>query len=172
MTAPDGDGGGSKEGRPLVLDASVILEGMALPQGEVCMVPPSVRDEVSEGAPGRTMEGMLAAGLQVREPSAGAVARVRDAASGTGDDARISDADVDCIALALEAGGVLVTDDYSMQNTAGALGVPWRGYQQRGITEEVRWGWRCRGCGRRFAEDEGGKGECPVCGSGLRQVRR
>ncbi len=157
--------------KPLVLDASVILEGMALPPGESCHVAPSVRDEVAKGRPGRTMEGMLAAGLVVREPVPERVAEVRAAAEGTGDIGRMSPADLESVALALELGAVLLTDDYSMQNTAAKLGVEWRGYQQEGISEERRWVYRCRGCNRRFGVDEGGKGECPVCGSGLRQVR-
>jgi UPF0271 protein len=158
---------------PLILDASVLLEGMGLPPNERCMVPPSVVDEVRKGRPGQAMEGMLAAGLEMREPAPESVGKVREAAGATGDDARLSVADAECVALALETGGTLVTDDYSMQNTAARLGVAWRGVMQKGISRELEWQWRCRGCGRRFGRGEvRGGGDCPICGSDLRQVSR
>jgi UPF0271 protein len=116
------------------------------------------------------MESMLAAGLEVVSPAEDALGRVREAAADTGDDARLSAADADCVALVLELGGVLVTDDYSMQNVCSRLGVPYRPFLQGGIGREVRWGLRCRGCGRRFGKGEVKGEECPVCGSGLRQV--
>jgi UPF0271 protein len=183
----DGNGGGCNGGgdghngqrqteedagdTPLVLDASVLLEGMALPQGMRCLVTPSVVDEVSKGGPGRTMEGMLAAGLEVRSPGPKAVVRVEEAARRSGDHRRLSRADVDSLALALELGALLVTDDYSMQNTASGLGIPWRGHLQSGIREELKWKLKCRGCARTFGDDEtGASDECPICGSPLRQV--
>jgi len=59
-------------------------------------------------------------------------------------------------------------DDYSIQNVATRLGVPYERVLERGIVEVVRWRYRCTGCGRFF--DEPIK-ECPVCGSRVKTTR-
>ncbi len=112
-------------------------------------------------------------GLKVIEPDARCVGRVAEAARTSGDHMRISKADGDLLALALqeqEAGKdvVVMTDDYAVQNVARRLGVPTAALRQKKTRGSVAWEKRCAGCGRTFADGE----ECPVCGSPLRLKKR
>lgn len=106
--------------------------------------------------------------LIVSEPSAASMERVREAAARTGDDARLSPVDMEVLALAMDQGGVILTDDYSIQNLARALGLEYRPVGLKGIREVIVWRYRCRGCGRTFDKN---MPDCPICGSALRSVR-
>ena len=66
--------------------------------------------------------------MVVTEPSSASLAQVRDAAKGTGDDARLSPTDIEVLALAMELKAVLLTDDYSIQNLARVIGVQYRAW--------------------------------------------
>ena len=162
-----------------VLDASAFIYGAfygASPGGEVETVP-AIYAEVKDDRSRLKLE--LMEGLKVVEPDARYVGRVAATARETGDDRRLSPADGDLLALALqerEAGKdvVIVTDDYAVQNVARRLGVRTAALRQKKSRRDVAWERRCTGCGRRF---EGGEGPavdevCPVCGSPLRQQKR
>lgn len=156
-----------------VVDSSAILGGFEpAPPGEFA-VPPSVADEVARGREGRRMQELLAAGLVMMDPSPRARARVEQVADGLGEADRLSGADVDVLALAMDLGVPCLTDDYSVQNVAAVLGVEARPFREGGIREVWSWGVRCPGCRRRFEADAARPGEpCPVCGTELRTSRR
>jgi UPF0271 protein len=155
-----------------VLDSSAILEGFVPVPPADFAVPPLVVEEVSRGRAGRRMQGLVAAGLIVREPDEEARQRVQDEASRMGEGGRLSQTDMDVLALALELGLPCLTDDYSVQNVAARLGVPVRPFKERGIREVWEWGLRCPGCGRWAEEGEEEGGECPVCATPMRPARR
>jgi UPF0271 protein len=90
---------------------------------------------------------------------------IENAASVTGDASVLSRADREVLALALDTGAEVVSDDFAVQNVAHHLGIPVVPLQQR-KAKKRRWKFRCTGCGR-LAE---GPGECPVCGSGLKRT--
>ncbi len=152
-----------------VLDTSAFIYGIA-PGGELETVP-AVYAEVKDDRSRLKLE--LLEGLKVVEPDGRYVARVAEAARESGDDMRISKADGDLLALALqerEAGKdvVVMTDDYAVQNVARRLGVQTAALRQKKTRGSVAWEKRCTGCGRTFAGGE----ECPVCGSPLRLKKR
>lgn len=149
-----------------VVDASALIGGLAF-SGEVALfVSPLVEKEV-EGLEG--VDLLRAARLEVRGPSEGSVDKVRDGARETGDDARLSEADIEILALALDLGLPILTDDYSIQNLAEHMGIEHIAVGERGITRKVHWTYRCKGCGKYFDD----KVEvCPVCGSAVRSARR
>lgn len=155
----------------LVLDATALRSGMQISGDLDWYTTPSVMSEIARGKQGRDMELLKDVAVKVMEPSEKAVAKVRDCAGNTCDTGRLSSADIEILALAYDLGGVLLTDDYSIQNVAEVLGIEYRGGSQRGIEEVIHWTWRCRGCGRYFDAEPGVK-ECPVCGSGVRTVRK
>jgi UPF0271 protein len=142
------------------VDASFFFSEMLLP-GEI-LTPPSVVEEVTDLRSRCRVEALLSAGLSVAPPSAESVDRVSAAARETGDGGRISPADTDLLALALDTGAVVVTDDFAVQNVALALGMEVRGILQRRARPR-RWRFRCPGCNRRYASE----GTCPACGSPL-----
>jgi UPF0271 protein len=142
------------------VDASFFFSELAL-EGEI-LTPPSVMEEVADVRSRCRLEALLASGLSVLLPSPESVRRVSLAATGTGDIARLSPADTDLLALSLDMGATVVTDDYAVQNVARSLGLGVRAILQKEARFR-RWRFRCPGCNRRYSS----AGTCPVCGSVL-----
>ncbi len=149
-----------------VLDASALLSGASF-DGELCTTPEAVQEVRRLGSTPQ-LEAILATKVRVLSPAAESVEAVDAAARGTGDIARLSPTDRGLLALARELGGTILTDDYSIQNVASRLAIPYERILERGISEVVRWRYRCTGCGRFFEEP---MKECPVCGSRVKTTR-
>ena len=124
---------------------------------------PLVREELEDEAAYR-FDAMEGSGMHIHIPAEGTVEKVRRAADETGDRAELSDTDVRLLAAAFELDGVLVTDDYAMQNVADRLSVTVEMIARDGISETRQWTFQCQGCGREFEEN---RDRCPVCGSDL-----
>ncbi|MGA1848625.1 MAG: NOB1 family endonuclease [Thermoplasmatota archaeon] len=160
----------------LVLDASAFLSGRlnSIPPGfdGVCTTS-KVFGEVTKGAPGRLLSNLLEAGLEIRDPAS--LEKARKAATRTGDLEDLSRTDLSIIALAIELDDPrVVTDDFRVQNVLKGLGISFvEGGEigNRTIVREWTWTYRCRGCGR-FFDSRQKRDECPVCGSGVRKVRK
>jgi len=149
---------------PFVLDSGAIAHGANLPPAQ-CRTAPSVLAEFQPGgATRRRLDLFLAAGLLVQDPAPESLQRVDAAVAKAGSATRLSAADRDVLALALDVRGRLVTDDYTVQDIARRLGLAVESIATRGISERVDWGGRCAGCGRRYDATHIGR-ECPVCGA-------
>lgn len=159
--------GGMETGRTVVCDTSVLLAGGDPRSGgdERVYITPGVVAEVRRREERERLETLLSTGLEVRSPGREALARVEEAAAATGDRERLSAADSELVALALELGAELLTDDRSMQNVAKQLEVAYRGFAQAEIGGMWRWQstWRCKGCGKVYGDEPPGR-ECRVCG--------
>ncbi len=118
-----------------------------------------VREELEDSSRYR-FDAMEGSGMHVHVPDQHSRERVRRAAGRTGDEAVLSDVDVEVLAAALELDADLVTDDYAMQNVAGELEVGVVEIGQDGIEEQRDWIYQCQGCGRESEEP----GDCFVCG--------
>ncbi len=149
-----------------VLDASALLSGASF-DGELFTTPEAVREVRRLGSTPQ-LDAVLATKVRVLSPAKEAMETILAAARETGDDARLSPTDVGLLALARDLGGTLLTDDYSIQNVAARLRIPYERVLERGIKEVVHWSYRCTGCGRFFEE---ARKECPVCGSRVRTTR-
>ena len=145
------------------LDTSFFLAELAL-EGEL-FAPPSVVEELADLRSRGRLEALLAVGLTVQSPSDKALERVARAAREVGDSSRLSQADTDLLALALDLGATVVSDDYSLQNVALFIGLGVQGILQRRARPR-RWRFRCSGCNRRYAA----AGICPECGSPLKRT--
>ncbi len=73
---------------------------------------------------------------------------VHDVASTTGDLPRLSDVDIDLIALAIADQTKLITDDYRMKNVAREAGLVVEGVLTTGGKKQWKWVLRCIGCGQ------------------------
>jgi len=146
--------------RPMkaILDSSSFFSDIPI-TGDLYTTP-SVCDELIDIRSKGNFEKLSAEGLQVISPSAGSREIVTTAAKKTRDTGVISDTDCDLLALALDLGAVLHTDDFAIQNVAGVLGVQTIPINQR-KAKRIHWKYRCSGCGRYFDHD----GECLICGS-------
>ncbi len=152
--------------RMLVLDSSALFSMEELPEEEsVC--PPGVVKELRRFNDRRP--DLWGALLRVSECTAASEAKVKEAATRTGDIGRLSPVDITVVALALDVNGTVLSDDYSIQNVCRAMGVPYRPVGMNGITKKERWNYRCTGCGKWFKEQ---MRECPICGSPMRSHRK
>ena len=114
------------------------------------------------------LEMLLGTRIRVLSPSKRSLVTVISESQKTGDSRRLSSTDKEILALSLDLGYELVTDDYSLQNLASKLGVPFRSFNQKGIKEVVTWKAQCTGCGKIFsAEVE----ECDICGKATKMKR-
>ncbi len=124
-----------------------------------------LRDETAKSV----LESAIAGGLiKVEGPGSGYIKKVREKAGETGDLQRLSDTDLELIALALEKNYLLLSDDYSIQNMCKHLDIEYGGGVQEGIKRKLKWFMVCEGCGRKKPYDPDIK-ECSVCGSRLRK---
>jgi len=146
----------------LVLDASAFFAD--LPVDGPAWTTPTVVDELVDFHARCRFTALSAAGLRVREPRRDDLIRVDEAARLTGDAGELSLTDREILALALELGAVLVTDDFAVQNVAHHLGIETRSILQRPARPR-RWRYRCTGCGRYWREP----GDCPVCGAPVKR---
>ncbi len=141
----------------VVLDASSLSKGWQPGPNDSVFTSRSVWAEILLG-------GTPCFEVKVEQPSRRSVSSVLETAIATGDDARLSRADVDLIALAMDARGTLITEDFSIQNIAEVLEIPWTSIGTP-MTEVRKWRYRCKGCLKVFEESHDA---CPVCGAALR----
>lgn len=152
-----------------ILDTSAILSGKDMPMDRDLYVPPGVLDEIKEGGRWyKKLQRMKAAGLKVIAPSGSLIEEVNKKAKRTGDYLRLSDTDVEVVALAMYLDGVILTDDYSIQNISKEMHIPFEGIAQDEIEEEYTWRYRCRKCGRWYREETE---ICQTCGGEVRTVK-
>ncbi|MDR3283063.1 MAG: nucleic acid-binding protein [Candidatus Methanoplasma sp.] len=150
----------------LVLDSSALFSMEQLPDEDfVC--PPGVVDELRKHKDRRLdLWGDL---LRVSDCTAASVKKVADAAKRSGDAGRLSPVDVSVLAVALDIGGTILSDDYSIQNVAAILGIGYRGVGMASISKVEKWNYKCVGCGKWFKDKSL---ECPICGSAMKGHRR
>jgi endoribonuclease Nob1 len=148
-----------------VLDTSALFSMQDLPFDARCFTTPGVLKELEKYGDRRTeLWGDM---LTISEPTSVSLRKVRDASSRTGDSTRLSPTDIEVLALALELKAQVLSDDYSLQNLAAYLGIPFKPVGLKGITDIRRWRWRCTGCGKVFDKE---LPDCPICGSRLKST--
>jgi UPF0271 protein len=119
--------------------------------------------------------------LKVKAPIQEFQVKVQTAANEVGDTCKLSEADKQLLALALElkmSGYFLqiVTDDYSIQNVATNLRIDFLSLATFGIKRMLEWILYCPACHKEYVADSKFK-ECQICGTELkrkpkRQVKR
>ena len=145
-----------------VLDSSALFYGKDIPDDRECVVTPGVVHELRRHDMGVRLDLLLETKIRELSPSILSVKAVREAAAKTGDSRRLSETDIEVLALAQELGYQVITDDYSIQNLARVIGVETVAMEQAGITDSVEWHAKCSGCGKVFPADVK---TCDVCGS-------
>ena len=151
------------------LDAGAFYTGLVFQSsaGRYCTTE-AVFDEVkhikkSYGA----IEVMLESNsLQVITPDKKSIEKVLSTARRTGDFAKLSEADISIIALALQLEIILITDDYAVANVATTMKIPVKSMASKGITHTRKWITYCSGCSRTFGANAK---ECNLCGNRLRR---
>ena len=159
-----------------IIDTSAILSGKPINLGNATMFTvPGVSEELKPGGRDyRTFQFLLEKGLSIRSPSKESRDTIQKTAEETGDVNRLSSADIEILALALDIDNdedneaIILTDDYSIQNVASAQNIKYQSFSQRGIIKKFKWLSRCPGCGKQFKESVK---ICPICGTETRLSR-
>ena len=179
----------------LVLDASAFYAGVPFgtSSGTTYVTTPGVYDEVSHIKSRHDALGVMSATgrLSVVEPTKESVDAARSAARATGDAPKLSGQDLSVIALSIQTGLGLVTDDFAVSNVARSVGIGVTPVMTGGISRVVCWQYYCPGCGSSSGDGGGtgedvignpdasagdaapaGAAECRTCGSVLRKRRK
>jgi len=155
----------------LVLDTSALLTRYPLHQYSYRLyTTPSVLEEVRDSTSREGLELSLAVGrLAVVEPSRVYKRMVVEKAREIGEHTSLSETDVDVASLALQLSRdynvIVLTDDYSLQNTLYHLGISFKPIKTTGIKKARRYRVYCRVCG--YVPSSIGEENCPFCGSRL-----
>lgn len=145
----------------VVLDTSAILRSNHDFRGGDYMVTNGVLGELKLEKDRDAVASAVNSGyIRVVEPGERSKKAVSEAAKDTGDSTVLSLVDADLLALALETGANLASDDYAIQNTAKKLKIKVLTTYAEGISQERRWVLACSGCGKKSVE----KGTCSICG--------
>ena|SRR2546427_6540342 len=151
-----------------VLDTSALMTGRPF-DGDLFTTDDVLRELRKQDALTPQLEAFLAVKVRITAPSREALGVIRRQSEGTGDAHRLSPTDIGLLAVASEIGATIVTDDYSIQNLAVALGLQYEPVLEPGIQQLVRWQYRCTGCGKAYKEWQD---PCSVCGAKLRTTRK
>jgi UPF0271 protein len=98
--------------------------------------------------------------LKVLEPGRESLDKVRKRAEELGE--RLSETDLAVVALALELGATVLSDDYGVLNVARSLGLEARSVRTKGIEGTLRWVNYCPFCKKVYPPSVR---VCPDCGS-------
>jgi len=157
----------------LVLDSSAFIQGLD-PQDEAAYTVPLVVEELRDRFTAARLRSMEVTGrLKVVEPEQRLLDVVEGKALRMGESHALSATDKQVLALGLQLRDdglepVIVSDDYSVQNMADALGLRHRGLATPGIKRRFTWTLYCPGCRREYSEPQPDD-VCPVCGTGLKR---
>ena len=165
-TAAGEDAVNAADGQVKVLDSSFFFLDIPI-AGTKFAAPPSVVAEMKDLRSKSKLDAMLEDGrLFVSEAAPATRKRVIAASKKSGDYGVISDTDCDVVALALEIGGIVVTDDFALSNTAQTLGLTVIPVQMR-KAKKRQWKYRCTGCLKLCDAP----GVCDVCGSEIIRIK-
>ena len=144
-----------------ILDSSVFIRGH-IKEGDTATVPGVSSELVGDSK--LRFEVMRGEGMKIQIPQEKTIKQVSHVAERTGDSGVLSMTDVCLIAAAIELDGVLVKDDYAIQNTATELGLDIEGIVMDGIKQRRKWIFQCESCGKVSKTIQE---RCRVCGGAM-----
>lgn len=100
-------------------------------------------------------------------PSKKNIKKIEEFVKESGDDLSVTDKKL--LALALDFDGIILTEDYDIQNVAKSLGIKFSSIATEGIKEVYKWKKICKGCKKEYPMNYEGK--CEICGSDVITVR-
>jgi endoribonuclease Nob1 len=165
--------------RVMVLDTSAFVAGFdPFSLGEEQVTVPKVEEEIKRNSMVKMrFEMAIESGkVKIKVPSEKISAKLEDSAIKVGDSFRLSEADKQLLALALELKNSgyspqIVTDDYSIQNVAREVGIEFVSLATFGIKRLLEWIRYCPACHKHYPAGCKFK-ECQVCGTDLKRKPR
>lgn len=148
----------------VVLDTSAIIYLHDFRKFDEIYIPTLVVEEVKDKFSMMKLEALNA---RTREPNKKFLEEIRLIAKKTGDLEKLSETDLQVLALAREMKASIISDDYNIQNVAKKIGIEFFSVFSKGIKKLFFWKKHCPTCKKYFKES---LKECPVCGRRLRRL--
>ena len=150
-----------------VLDSSAFYAGIPFSSNEPSYITSLVYNEIDHIKKDHDAVQILieTKRLTINEPEEKFVTTSIDAAKKSGDFSNLSDEDISAIALSLQLGAELVTDDFAVSNVAKNLNIKVIPVMTDGIKNIIIWKYYCPGCKTDFSKVT----ECPRCGNRLKR---
>jgi UPF0271 protein len=160
----------------IVLDTSAFIAGfdpLAVPEKQYTV--PEVKNELIVGSMQwmRFNAAVENGKVTIMKPKDNIFQETLEASKQIGDMRYLSEADMQVLALALELKSngfnpLIVTDDYSIQNTANKIGVTFTPLMTFGIKQRFKWILYCPACYKKYPPDYKFK-DCEICGTELKR---
>lgn len=146
-----------------ILDATSFYAGVPFSSQEKGFTTPLVFDEIKHIKKSHdAVQALIDLGrLDIIEPEKKFTKIVLDKAESTGDLPSLSKEDISVLALCMQMGGDLVTDDYTVSNVAKHLGLNVIPIMTKGISRVLQSAYFCPACKKKLKNTS----PCPVCGS-------
>ena len=165
--------------RAIVLDTSAFVAGFdPFSINEEQVTVPKVEEEIKRNSMNKLrFETAKENGrVKVNAPSQKFIDQIRETSSKVGDSFKLSETDIELLALALELKAMgynpqILSDDYSIQNVAKKLGIEFLALATFGIKRLLEWIRYCPACYREYPANTSAK-ECKVCGTALKRKPR
>ena len=158
-----------------ILDASAFINGFQLVSKNNFTVP-EITAEIKDFESKLTMDMAIEDGrLHIQDVPTKYINSIDDVVNKSGDVLRLSLPDKKLIALAYmffkkNKGVLVISDDYTIQNTLKILNIPYSGVLTEGIKEVYNWKKVCEGCKKEYGEDYPFD-DCEICGSKIFKKR-
>lgn len=158
-----------------VLDASAFINGFRLVSRNNFTVP-EITAEIKDFESKLTMDLAIEDGrLHIQDVPGKYVNCIDDLIAESGDVLRLSVPDKKLIALAYmlfkqDENVMVISDDYTIQNTLKIIGINYAGVLTEGIKEIYNWKKVCEGCKKEYGQDYPFD-DCEICGSRIFKKR-
>ena len=148
-----------------VLDASAFYAGIPFASQEKSYTTSFIFDEIKHIKKNHDVLKILVETrrLEILDPEQKYITKVLSSAKEIGDFQNLSKGDISVIALCLQLGGELVTDDFAISNTTKYLNLKVIPIMTKGISKVKDWVYFCSGCEKTFSKIT----QSPICGSKL-----
>ncbi|MBD3255577.1 MAG: hypothetical protein GF383_10825 [Candidatus Lokiarchaeota archaeon] len=166
-----------------VFDANIFLSGINfnLLEGKIYTTPNVIKEidvkrykDKNRNILTRIEAGLESSQLIVKVPEAKYLKEIEQVAKETGDFKALSITDREVLALALELSEeqtekvLLYTDDYSMENVALELKIPFSQFFREGIKKKVKWEVFCPNCNLIYGPEDLFE-KCEICSTKLKR---
>jgi UPF0271 protein len=160
----------------LVLDTSAFIAGFdpSTVEAELFSVPEVEQELTKAGLPKvRFDSAVQSKKLKVKQPEPVFLGKAREASKQVGDLLYLSETDIRILALAMQLktegrSPIIVTDDYSIQNVTGKIGVNYSPLTTFGIKYYLKWTLYCPACRKKYPPDYKYQ-TCKICGTTLKR---
>jgi UPF0271 protein len=152
--------------KAIILDTSAFIARNFNLKDPDAVIPISVIEEIQKGKLKREI-GYAEEMLNLRVPDNSYRNAVVEFAQRTGDINVLSETDIDVISLGMELNGIVMTDDFAIQNVCRAMGIEFIPASNLSIRKTIMWTYRCTGCRKYFSTY---REKCDICGHEVRRT--